>query len=375
MDSCFQRCGRLAVSLAFAAGAALLGGSLFLVACTVGERSADEKGPSDPGDTHRTVRGDPLIIEDPSLFDKPQCQPNRAKHKDYLALTEQLADQGLPLSDEELSVSLRRVETGQVKYVEGPLSHPELRTALRAALGTPLLLESPELRPLRWALLPQVGDQAQGRRYDHVLLHDPLLGCLSVLVLVPPGTGPFPAVHALHGHSESPDYFATYLFGELFQDKGYVLMVPETRAFNGAREEDQATRAMLRNGSTMMGVRVAEHRMALRYLRSREDVLPGSVGLMGHSGGSTAGNLTIRLGMGYAAYISDYTGHYHNIVEAGLLIDETAPALFALGLLVNDFSTAEVPILRVPYGYEDGPVAVFEFFDEWLKGLVIEVED
>ena len=117
----------------------------------------------------------------------------------------------------------------------------------------------------------------------------------------------------------------------------------------------------------MMGVRVAEHRMALRYLQSREDVLSDQVGLMGHSGGSTAGNLTIRLGMGYAGYISDYAGHYHNIVEGDLLIDETAPSVFALGLLINDFSTADVPILRVPYGYENNPAAVFSFFDEQLR--------
>ena len=381
MTSCFQRWTGSAVSLAVTAGPILLIGSLLLVACAVEhrheneERAEDEKGPLDLGDSLRTDRADSLVMEDPSLLDKPQCQPNRAKEKDYLAIAKLFAGQGLPLSDEELSASLRQVETGQVKHVEGPLSHQELRRALTTALATPLLLEGPELRPLRWARLPQTGDWGQDPRAERILLHDPLLGCLSALVLVPPGAGPFPAVHALHGHAESPEYFATHFFGELFQTKGYVLMVPETRAFDGAKQEDLATRAMLRNGATMMGVRVAEHKMALRYLRSREDVLPGSVGLMGHSGGSTAGNLTIRLGMGYAGYISDYAGHYHNIVEGSrvllggrdLLIDETAPSVFALGLLVNDFSTAEVPILRVPYGYENNPAAVFEFFDEQLR--------
>ena len=351
----------------------LLFGSLLLGACSAQktpentEETAGEHRPPGLDNALSDRKIDPLVIEDPSLLDKPECQPNRAEEKDYVVIAERIARQGLALSDEELSASLRRVETGRVGHVEGPVSPQELRELLRAALGSPLLLESSDLRPLRWARLPQEGAPTPGPRTEKVLLHDPLLGCISTLILVPAGTGPFPAVHALLGHAESPDYFATHFFGEIFQDNGYVLIIPETRAFDGARVEDGATRAMLRNGSTMMGVRVAEHRTALRYLRSREDVLSDHVGLMGHSGGSTAGNLTVRLGLGYAAYVSDYAGSYHNIVEDNLLIDETAPSLFALSLLVNDFSTVEVPILRVPYGYVEGSESVFKFFDERLK--------
>ena len=50
----------------------------------------------------------------------------------------------------------------------------------------------------------------------------------------------------------------------------------------------------------------------------------------------------------------------------GQIGDETHPGLARLSSNLNMLETAGTPVLTVPYGYSEGPVAMFEFFKERL---------
>jgi hypothetical protein len=46
--------------------------------------------------------------------------------------------------------------------------------------------------------------------------------------------------------------------------------------------------------------------------------------------------------------------------------DELAPHVFPLWELINDFKTAEVPVLMLPYGFGETSDAMLEFYREHL---------
>ena len=94
---------------------------------------------------------------------------------------------------------------------------------------------------------------------------------------------------------------------------------------------------------------------------------PARIGLIGHSGGSSTGNLTVRLGAGFAAYVSDYHVEYAEwVADFEVIHCETVPALYPYAALINDFATSATPVLTVPYGYTDGVEPIFGFFDQHL---------
>ncbi len=301
---------------------------------------------------------------DAGLSDNPDCFHPWDNVQAYLDLPGRFPEFTDVLTEQELEDLLRAVETGGVPDIEAGDGPDEMRDLVLKALGTPFLFEGIEQRPMSYAILDE--QSVDGGRQQLLVLMDPLLGCFPALLIVPPGPGPHPAVQALHGHSDTPDSWARDYFGERYTDEGYALMIAGTRAFEADQFEDLATRTMLLNGFTMMGVRVAEHLLALKYLRSRPDIDATRIGLIGHSGGSLAGNLTIRVEQSYRGYVSDLRGSYHNIGGEGFLVDETAPSVFSLRYPVNDFSTSRVPVLSVPYQYENGPDEIFDFFDQVL---------
>jgi len=67
-------------------------------------------------------------------------------------------------------------------------------------------------------------------------------------------------------------------------------------------ERDLSLR-FLREGFTLMGLRVYETMLALKYLRGLKDADPSRIGVMGHSGGCVVVNLLVRLADGIAAQV------------------------------------------------------------------------
>jgi hypothetical protein len=140
---------------------------------------------------------------------------------------------------------------------------------------------------------------------------------------------------------------------------------PTPRGAGVDQWEDLATRTLLRNGFTFLGVRIYETLLALKYLRWRGDIAADRLGLIGQSGGSVVSNVTVRIEPRFRAYVSDCVGHYFSETE-GRLLDETTPGLHPYYQFINDFSTSVTPVLTTPYEYAGAMPDITAFFQERL---------
>jgi len=183
------------------------------------------------------------------------------------------------------------------------------------------------------------------------VFRDPYVGAFEGILLLPEGPGPFPAVLALHGHGDRAEVYRDLHHGRDYPAHGIALLMLTLRGMNLDAHEYRAWHALLSRGLHLMGVRVYEAERALAYLRARPEIDAHRVGLIGHSGGSSVGNLLVRLEPGLTAYVSD---HYVDFRSKHVWEPdhcESVPGLVPLSALINDLSTARVPVLRVPYGY------------------------
>jgi dienelactone hydrolase len=126
-------------------------------------------------------------------------------------------------------------------------------------------------------------------------------------VLVPKTQPPYKSVLAFHGHNPSvqtilgnaPNMEAGSedSFARALAEAGYLVAAVEQRGFGERITEqtsaplDNACRHLsfdyLLQGRTMIGERCWDGMVALSYLLSRDDVIPGAVGCVGFSGGGT----------------------------------------------------------------------------------------
>jgi hypothetical protein len=209
-----------------------------------------------------------------------------------------------------------------------------------------------------------------GRRLEFVL-EDELLGPQRVVLYLPSGPGPHPAVVGLLGHDQSVEQFMEGHAGQELLEAGIAIAVSIVRAYDSGEAEDRATRAMLCAGSSMMAARLSEARNALRLLRSRPEICADRVGVLAHSGGSLVANLMAWLQPDLRGIVTDMEGRYSGALEQPpdppLLRDETHPGLRSVNLRLIDFRDAPVPTLRVRYGMPDGPAQVVEFLERALR--------
>lgn len=292
-------------------------------------------------------------------------------NQDYLALPDRAPEHAAPISEAELHVQLNECIASDVQVLTSPMPTEHLDQALTEAMNLGFLLDGIDQRTLTVTTIAIDRENTFERR--ELLFTDPYVGTFQGILLLPPGDGPFPAVVALHGHLDSAEVFQDQYNGRAFPGRGMAILMLTSRATDTALCEHTATRRLLLNGFTLVSLRVYETALALRYLRHRSDIDGVRIGLIGQSGGSVASNLTIRvLPDAFRAYVSDANGSYVNGTwgESGSeLLDETAPALFGYHVLVNDFSSAGIPVLSAPYAYASGPdgiVRILDFFESHL---------
>jgi len=295
---------------------------------------------------------------------------------DYLEFPDRAAQWGSPLSDEEYDDILYEMRSATMPLANEELDAEELRAAILQGAGIDGLsagISSRELRVSHGEYEAVVG--ASGDAVIRIFqLEDPFVGRFWGLVAHPDGPGPFPTVVGIHGHTEDAWEWMISRGGVDLVDGGYAVIFPTMRVNRGDQDEALVTETLLRAGFSFIGLRIYETLLTLRYAASLPQVDPCRIGMMGHSGGAISGNASVRVAEGISAWVSDLTSSYYIEGPEGGVIDETSPGLHALHPLINDFTSAAMPVLEVGYNFEvheaDPPIdqwpEVRAFLDEQL---------
>lgn len=155
----------------------------------------------------------------------------------------------------------------------------------------------------------------------------------------------------MHGHGESAQDWIDRYRGEAYAKSGFTLFAPTQRAMCGDEGEDLTTRTLLKEGWSLLGIRSYEAMLGRKVLRALPFVDGDSIGLIGHSTGSVAANVTLRTAAGFSAGVTDLTDSYYSYLERPLVTDVMSPGVFPYHVLVNDLPKSDVPVLEVGYGY------------------------
>jgi hypothetical protein len=268
---------------------------------------------------------------------------------DYLSLPTRLPPESLrqpPLTDAEVDALVAGI--GEQPLAPGPLGQAELAAAVERALGLSFLLRGMAERPLE---VRASESDAGAYRERTLALTDRYLGTLHAILLLPKGAGPFPAVIALHGHGDRAEVYRDEHHGRDYPARGLALLMLTFRGMNIDAYEHRATQVLMANGLHLMGMRVAEALLGLKYLRSLPEIDRDRIALIGHSGGSSTGNLVVRLEPAFRAYVSDHQVDYLSSDPDEPYHCETVPGLYPLHRLVNDLATAPMPVEQVRYSH------------------------
>ncbi|MFH1727237.1 MAG: hypothetical protein ABIA04_02315 [Pseudomonadota bacterium] len=207
-----------------------------------------------------------------------------------------------------------------------------------------------------------------------------------------------PAIIAFPGHGETAeshladnvanDFIATDIrkrFVRELANEGYLIFILNPRAYDMAEVETYSNEILLRNGHSLVGMRAYEILLAQKFLKWFPDVDNTKIALMGHSGGSSASNIAIRLNHQFAALATDLLHDYMNSGMVDLewlwaqdqeewahvpMIDSFAPMVWPFSDAINQFDTAIMPASFFPYGYDSEEMPfeeVLDFLNEHLN--------
>ncbi|MHA1569655.1 MAG: alpha/beta hydrolase family protein [Alphaproteobacteria bacterium] len=291
------------------------------------------------------------------------CESSVSCTDDYLTFVDLAADYAAPITEAELDQQMADIENELTDVHEESLPASALAETLVDILNVDFLRDGLDQRWLRVTVTDD--EDLATYRQKRLLLEDPYVGTFKALLLLPPGEGPFPAVIALHGHADSAVVYRDDYHGDEYPARGFAILMITSRAMGADYYEDLVTRHLLLAGFTFMGLRHYETILLLKYLQYLPEVDNDRVGLIGHSGGSVAGNLTAWIEDGFGALVTDEVSTYYS-VHNGLLHDDNVPALYPYHPLVNDFENCPVPVRRVDYGYTGGMDEIFNFFNDNL---------
>jgi hypothetical protein len=207
----------------------------------------------------------------------------------------------------------------------------------------------------RLDVAPGPGERWTKGRQEVLALDDPWIGRFEVIVLLPEGPGPHPAIVVHPGHFEDARSHRDQRFSEEIVHAGIAMAILTPRANDSHPKENDLSLDLLKRGTSLLSVRLYELWLIRKLMRCRTDIDPKRIGLLGHSGGAVVANMAIRIDSDWGAYVSDLTGDYLNWdAELGTVMDETAPGAHPYWNYVNNFDTAPVPMVMLPYEYGDG---------------------
>jgi hypothetical protein len=295
----------------------------------------------------------------------PRCSDAAACTEDYERFVTLAAAYARPQDLAALPILLREIDAGRVPQVAPRLAAAALREEVIDGLGIGFLLADLPRRTLQVRVISEV-DRGSYTEQE-LLLTDPWVGEFGALLLQPKVAERRAALLAVHGHGDTKEVYRDEYHGAEHAPRGYTTLILGMRAMGSgpsAITEHVITRELYRAGFSLMGMRVYESLLGLKFLRSLPTVDADKVALIGHSGGSSTGNLTVRVDPTIAGYVSDHQVAYAEWV-AGINVYhcETVPSLFGYSEQLNDPADSPVPTLKVPYKYTNGMEEIFAFLD------------
>jgi hypothetical protein len=299
---------------------------------------------------------------------------------DYDALISKAAAFGKPITQAQLDAQIQALDDGNVPLESSVLSASQLRDRIIAGANVGFLLDGIDARPTK--VITRATTISNGVIERDLVFVDPFVGTFKGILLTPEGLGPFPAVVAIHGHPDDAEIYRDDYHAKDFPGRGYAILMLTMRAMAIDASEHQITMDLLKGGFTLVGMRVYETLLGFKYLRylAQKDasINDARVGLIGHSGGSSASDLTVRIEPRFKAYVSDNSVDWHRSDSDWDKLTgniepyhcETVPALYPINEQIRDFSTSATPIDEVAYATaqsQSGNDGILDFFDSILK--------
>lgn len=240
----------------------------------------------------------------------------------------------------------------------------DLKGRIVQELNIDFLLEGLDERKLEVSI--SAARQRIGYTEKELLFVDPRVGPFSALLLIPDKKKPCPAVVGLHGHGGSGKSFRDHGFGADLAKEGFVVIMPSFRAMRFDESEEAISRELYLNGFTLMGIRVYETLLLIKYLKYKDFVNENRIGIIGHSGGSTVACLVSRISPDLRAGVYDmFSGFYDEIIHC-----ETIPGMVYYAPQINNLSTLKIPFRKFEYAYtgQYDKQEALDFFKKNLTG-------
>lgn len=304
------------------------------------------------------------VVFDPSPAPADLCaQPFRCDH-DYEDFLVRAVRHSVPQSEAQINAELARVLRDKMRdrtnlILDQDLRSEDLATHLREELNIGFLLADLDGTELSVRVLRE---QVRSTHIElDLLFEDPWIGLFSGLMLLPLSDGPHAAVLGLPGHG---DYAASFLdkhHGDAILREGIALLALDLRVDSGGPWEDRTARRFLEAGFSLFGLHVYEAFLARKYLRSRDDIDPARIALMGHSGGAMVADVSVHLDPYWAALTTDFVSTFFEVQDdSGFVLCETLPSLYPIHPQLEKLGV-DMPVGRFEYGYPEGERAVVEF--------------
>lgn len=246
------------------------------------------------------------------------------------------------------------------------LSSEELKKIILEGLNIGFLLEGINRRPLTVTTISEHSYDDYLER--ELLFEDVHVGKFRALILIPKvKRSSFPALLGFDGHGPTRNRFKDEFMGLELVREGFIVLMIGFRAMNLGNDEAKISRKLLLHGFSLMGIRVYESLLLLKYLLYLDKVDNKKIGIIGHSGGSSSVHLIVRLTSHIHAKVTDFDNDYLDM--SGLMHCERIPNLSYYHKTITDDSTLSIPALKVPYGFREMRENIKNFFLVHLKPI------
>ncbi len=266
---------------------------------------------------------------------------------------------------DQIGLASSLIEANTNSFFE--LSSEEVKKIILEGLNIGFLLEGLNTRPLT---VTTISEQDHENYLERDLLFDDVhVGKFLALILIPKVShSSFPAILGLDGHRPSRNRFKDDFMGLELMREGFIVLMIGYRAMNLGNDEAKISEKLLLNGFSLMGIRVYETLLLLKYLLYLDEVDNERIGIIGHSGGSSITHLVVRLTPYLSAKVTDFDNDYLDM--SGPIHCERIPALSYYHKTITNDSSLSIPALKVPYGFREMRENIKKFFLIHLKPYV-----